>query len=165
MNSTVRVEPRAAWRYSSPGEEKFWRGGEGGGEQSKRAFSSGGQRKEEETAGVLGAISFLDVNSIVKADDECEYGDDGIVASGGWDPLVRPGHCLIVRTREKEFLFEAYSEAERDGLVHGWKTVVARMASLIVVGDANGTTREFYMPRSFFSMADTWQAISAYLAH
>lgn len=56
---------------------------------------------------------------------------------------------LIKTSDDEEYLFEAESQNKRDELVHSWKLVIARLASIAVVGDGEGMVGEFFVPSSF----------------
>mmetsp|Transcript_16783 Transcript_16783/g.31801 ORF Transcript_16783/g.31801 Transcript_16783/m.31801 type:complete len:536 (+) Transcript_16783:170-1777(+) len=58
-------------------------------------------------------------------------------------PLANRSHCLIIRTTNQEFLFEAENTQERDKFVESLKILVAKLASLIIVGDRN-VLKEFF---------------------
>ena len=51
----------------------------------------------------------------------------------------------ILSHTNENFVFEAASTEERDWLVHGLKLVVARLASMIIVGDEHMFV-EFFSP-------------------
>lgn len=51
-------------------------------------------------------------------------------------PFAKTDHTFTILSHTNEnFVFEAASMEERDWLVHGLKLVVARLASMIIVGD------------------------------
>jgi hypothetical protein len=56
---------------------------------------------------------------------------------------------LIKTSDDEEYLFEAESQNKRDELVHSWKLVIARLASIAVIGDGEGMVGEFFVPSSF----------------
>lgn len=58
-------------------------------------------------------------------------------------PLAKRSRCLIIRTSSQELLFEAENTQERDKFVESLKILVAKLASLIIVGDRN-ILREFF---------------------
>ena len=50
-------------------------------------------------------------------------------------PYAKLDHTFIIKTNKKSDVFEAHSTAERDWFVHGLKLVIARLASMVIVGD------------------------------
>lgn len=58
-------------------------------------------------------------------------------------PLAKRSRCLIIRTSSQELLFEAENTQERDEFVQSLKILVAKLASLIIVGDKK-ILREFF---------------------
>jgi hypothetical protein len=62
-------------------------------------------------------------------------------------PYAKLGHTLTIKTSKGKspYVFEAQSTKERDWFVHGLKLVVARLASMIIVGD-DQMFLEFFTP-------------------
>ena len=65
-------------------------------------------------------------------------------------PFAKKSCSFIIKTSDNdEYLFEAEDENKRDRIVHSWKLVIARLASIAVVGDGEGMVGEFFVPASF----------------
>lgn len=61
-------------------------------------------------------------------------------------PFVKLRNCFTLHSNTEEVLmFECTSQQERDRFVHGFKLIVARLASKIIVGDEN-VFDEFFTP-------------------
>jgi len=60
-------------------------------------------------------------------------------------PFAKTGCSLTIETNLEIFLFEAFSNQERDRIVYGMKLVVARLASQLIAGDI-GVYEEFFSP-------------------
>lgn len=64
-------------------------------------------------------------------------------------PYAKPDHCFSIKNHNGEtYLFEAGSTRERDWFVHGLKLLVARLASMIIVGD-DQMFQEFFSPWAY----------------
>lgn len=50
-------------------------------------------------------------------------------------PFAKLDHTFIIKTNKGSDVFEAHSTKERDWFVHGLKLVIARLASMVIVGD------------------------------
>jgi hypothetical protein len=68
-------------------------------------------------------------------------------------PYAKLDHTFTIKTSTGESLhvFEAQSTKERDWFVHGLKLVVARLASMIIVGD-DQMFLEFFTPAAYAPM-------------
>jgi hypothetical protein len=73
-------------------------------------------------------------------------------------PMARTACSFFIKTcRDQCFLFEASSPREKDQILHSWKFVVARLASLAITEDMKAMAKEF------FTCADmTWQLLTTH---
>ena len=62
-------------------------------------------------------------------------------------PYAKLDHTFIIKTNKGSEVFEAHSTGERDWFVHGLKLVIARLASMVIVGD-DQMFFEFFTPSS-----------------
>lgn len=70
-------------------------------------------------------------------------------------PYAKLDHTFIIKSGKRSHVFEAHSTAERDWFVHGLKLVIARLASMVIVGD-DQMFLEFFSP---------WAHSPAFLPH
>ena len=61
-------------------------------------------------------------------------------------PLARWSCCILLKSEQDEYVFEAHSPAERDDVVRRWKLAVARFATLAVMEDMESICHEFFTP-------------------
>jgi hypothetical protein len=99
--------------------------------------SCGKEHKEGERF-VLSRLAFHSIDLL----DICKVFSAKVIDRSLY-PLAKKSCCLMVRTSNREFLFEAENIRERDNFVESLKMLVARLASLIIVGDRN-ILKEFF---------------------
>lgn len=67
-------------------------------------------------------------------------------------PYAKAHLAFMIKSHDGNlYLFEAQSKRERDWFVRGLKLVVARLASMIIVGDQHMMFSEFFSPWSYVS--------------
>lgn len=86
-------------------------------------------------ARIFHSLDLLDITKIVATEqiDRVKY------------PFAKRSCSFVVQSFEKELVFEAVCETERDDIVDGLKMMVARLGSKILVGDGQ-VLNEFFTP-------------------
>ena len=80
-------------------------------------------------------MQLLDITKIIATDeiDRTKY------------PFAKRSSSFLIQSFEKQLIFEAQTERQRDDIVDGFKTLVARLGSKILVGDGD-VLNEFFSP-------------------
>ena len=90
------------------------------------------------------SVDLLDIGKIVATD----FGIDRQCF-----PFVKKSCSFLIQSFDRELVFEARNESERDEIVEGLKLLVARLGSKIIMGDGR-VIDEFFSPMGNYVPGD-----------